>query len=115
MVQATQICNGVGSGNIADELMARAFWDCLPVDLQLSVIVHPEYSRHRDRYPSVHEYRRIDVTGMVVESPNSPGLLVGDTPVCESEGLGYPLHFIGARLREFHRRALSVDAVGVGV
>src|SRR5581483_1863857 len=44
-----------------------------------------------------------------------PGLLAGDTPVAENEGLDWPLRFLAPRLEHFHRRSLPVDAIGVGV
>ena len=50
------------------------------------------------------------------DSPEDlPGLLVGDTPVAENEGLDWPLRFLAPRLSRFHRERLPTDALGVGV
>src|SRR5688500_2847583 len=50
-LRAHQICNGLGAGNIGDELMARAFWDALPAGLRLTVDVFPNHTQQREPYP----------------------------------------------------------------
>lgn len=115
MIRAFQIANGVGSGNIGDELMARAFWRTLPRDIRLTVAVLPESARQHQPYPEQHKYVPVVFSGNENPSPDCPGLLVGDTPVAESEGLDYPLRFLAPRLEGFHRNSMSVDALGVGV
>ncbi len=113
-----QICNGLGAGNIGDELMARAFWDSLPDRLQLEVEVLPNVSLQRERepYPSRHTYRQLDWDGgPPLQAPLRPGLLVGDTPVTESLGIDWPLRFLAPRLQAFHEAGQPVDALGVGV
>ena len=44
-----------------------------------------------------------------------PGLLVGDTPVTDTLGPGWPLRFLAPRLDAFHAAGLPVDALGIGV
>ncbi len=115
-IRAHQICNGLGAGNIGDELMARAFWDALPAGLRLTVDVFPNHERQREPYPEAHEYVALDWDGgPVAPAPAVPGLLVGDTPVTESLGLDWPLRFLAPRLRAFHEAGQPVDALGVGV
>ena len=114
--RAHQICNGLGAGNIGDELMARAFWDALPAGVRLAVDVFPNHTKQREPYPEVHEYVTLDWSGASSAAPAAlPGLLVGDTPVTESLGLDWPLRFLAPRLRAFHDAGQPVDALGVGV
>lgn len=113
---AIQICNGLGAGNIGDELMARAFWDALPQEVSLEVETFPNQERQREPYPSRHRYVRVGWDGgPPPRAVSRAGLLVGDTPVTESLGVGWPLQFLGPRLHAFHRVGLPVDALGVGV
>jgi polysaccharide pyruvyl transferase WcaK-like protein len=115
-LRAHQICNGLGAGNIGDELMARAFWDALPSGLRLIVDVFPNHTQQREPYPERHEYVALDWDGGPVTPARAmPGLLVGDTPVTESLSLDWPLRFLAPRLRAFHEAGQPVDAVGVGV
>jgi polysaccharide pyruvyl transferase WcaK-like protein len=115
-LRAHQICNGLGAGNIGDEVMARAFWDALPEDARLLVDVFPNHASQREPYPRKHEYVTLDWSGAATSPmPPMPGLLVGDTPVTESLGLDWPLRFLAPRLRTFHAAGQPVDAVGVGV
>jgi polysaccharide pyruvyl transferase WcaK-like protein len=114
--QAHQIANGLGAGNIGDELMARAFWDALPPGLRLTVDLFPNHVRQREPYPDRHHYATLEWDGPPSAAPPAvPGLLVGDTPVTESLSLEWPLRFLAPRLRAFHEAGLPVDAVGVGV
>ena len=114
--RAHQICNGLGAGNIGDELMARAFWDALPADVRLVVDVFPNHVQQREPYPEQHEYVALDWSGApLAPARPMPGLLVGDTPVTESLSLDWPLRFLSPRLRAFHAARQPVDAVGVGV
>jgi len=113
--RAHQIANGLGAGNIGDELMARAFWDALPSGLRLTVDVFPNHVRQREPYPEQHEYVTLDWSGGPPAPATLPGLLVGDTPVTESLSLEWPLRFLAPRLRAFHDAGQPVDAVGVGV
>ncbi|MFO0503629.1 MAG: glycosyltransferase family 9 protein, partial [Acidobacteriota bacterium] len=112
-IRLIQISNGVGSGNIGDELMAQEFWKLLPGDVVLDVPVLPEGGRYRGTYPAPHGY--YPVRPLPALMPDAPGLLVGDTPVSEFEGLTYPLETVGPQISEFIRRGLPVDAIGVGV
>jgi polysaccharide pyruvyl transferase WcaK-like protein len=115
-LRAHQICNGLGAGNIGDELMARAFWDALPEGVRLAVDVFPNHAKQREPYPERHEYVPLDWSGApLTAAPPMPGLLVGDTPVTESLGLDWPLRFLSPRLRAFHAAGQPVDAVGVGL
>ncbi len=109
-MRAFQIYTGLGAGNIGDELMARAFWDCLPPDVSLDVPLAPESRGQHETYPPQHCYLSLDGG-----ASTNPGFLVGATPVTESEGLDWPLRFLAPRLLDFHRGNLPVDAVGVGV
>ncbi len=112
-IRLIQISNGVGSGNIGDELMAQEFWKLLPGNVVLDVPVLAEASRFRGSYPAPHRY--YPVGSRMTEMPNAPGLLVGDTPVAEFEGLGYPLQTVGPAISAILRRGLPVDAISVGV
>ena len=114
--RAFQISVGFGAGNIGDEFMGRAFWDALPLNISLDVALFPEHARQRAPYPSRHRYVPVEWSGnenRYVE--NAPGLLVGDTPVTEAEGLRWPLKFLAPRLLHFHQRGLPVYALGTGV
>jgi polysaccharide pyruvyl transferase WcaK-like protein len=113
--RAFQIANGQGAGNIGDELMNRAFWDALPASVELEVEVFPNAALQRDPYPPPHRYLTIDWEGRPLPSPAVPGLLVGDTPVTDTLGAGWPLRFLAPRLDAFHAAGLPVDALGIGV
>jgi polysaccharide pyruvyl transferase WcaK-like protein len=113
--RAFQIANGQGAGNIGDELMNRAFWRALPPDVELDVEVFPNAAQQAEPYPAPHRYHEIGWDGAPVRSPDVPGLLVGDTPVTDTLGTGWPLEFLAPRLEAFHRAGLPVDALGVGV
>ena len=95
--------------------MARTFWQTLPRDMHLTAALLPESSRQHEPYPKEHDYIPVDFAGNESASADCPGLLVGDTPVAENEGLDWPLRFLAPRLEHFHRRSIPVDAVGVGV
>jgi len=111
-----QVCNGQGAGNIGDELMNRAFWDALPPEVELDVEVFPNAALQREPYPSRHRYLTLDWEGRPrPASPALPGLLVGDTPVTDSLGVGWPLGFLAPRLDAFHAAGQPVDALGIGV
>jgi polysaccharide pyruvyl transferase WcaK-like protein len=114
-MRAFQICNGLGSGNIGDDLMARAFWANVPQDLSIEAGLLPEAARLREPYPQQYDYVPVDWQGNECAATRLPGLLVGDTPVADAEGLQWPLSFLAPRLRHFHDHGLPVDAVGVGV
>jgi polysaccharide pyruvyl transferase WcaK-like protein len=114
-LRAHQICNGLGAGNIGDELMARAFWDALPDEARLTVDVLPNHASQREPYPARHVYVGLDWSGASAPVAPMPGLLVGDTPVTESLSLDWPLRFLAPRLRAFHDAGQPVDAVGIGV
>ena len=109
MIRAVQIANGVGSGNIGDELMAHAFWRALPRNIRLSVAVLPDSTRQHKPYPEEHQYIQVIFSGNESDSPDCAGLLVGDTPIAENEGLDWPLRFLAPRLQSFHRRSMPVD------
>jgi polysaccharide pyruvyl transferase WcaK-like protein len=113
---AFQISNGVGSGNIGDELMARAFWDHMPADVSFEVGLLPESIRQHEPYPPHYRYRPVEWQGNEgATAGNKPGILVGDTPVTDAEGLQWPFQFLAPRLQHFHKLGQPVDAVGVGV
>ncbi len=95
--------------------MARAFWNELGDDIQLEVPLYEEAGRLREPYPPRHSYLEVDAQGNENAHADVPGLLVGDTPVTEMESVQFPMGFLAPRLLHFHRRGLSVDAVGVGV
>ena len=115
-VRAFQIPTGLGAGNVGDELMARAFWDHLPAAVRLDVALFGEATRQHEPYPARHRTRPVDWTGNETAWVSGlPGLLVGGTPVAESEGLDFPLRFLEPRLSHLHRGGQPVDAVGVGV
>ncbi|MCX6602737.1 MAG: polysaccharide pyruvyl transferase family protein [Acidobacteria bacterium] len=115
VLRAVQIGNGLGAGNIGDELMARAFWNALPPAITLEVPLFEESAHHRDSYPPRHRYHPVNYYEGESHIAHWPGLLVGGTPVTELEGIHFPLEFLRTRLRQFHDRGIAVDAVGVGV
>ncbi len=115
-VRCFQIANGLGAGNIGDDLMALAFWDSLPQGVELDVAVFATAFERRACYPDRHRYIQVNYDGNEsVEAGAASGLLVGDTPVTEAEGIHWPLRFLAPRLDYFHQRSLPVDAIGVGV
>jgi polysaccharide pyruvyl transferase WcaK-like protein len=115
-IHAVQINNGLGAGNIGDDLMARAFWDEMPANVVLEVAVLRETARVRAPYPARHLYMPVDWSGNEnAGTRDLPGLLVGDTPVTSAEGLHWPMQFLTPRLQHFHDMGQPVDAVGVGV
>ena len=107
------IANGLGAGNIGDELMFRAFWRAAPDSWRFDVPLFPESKRQRAPYPPEHCYLDVNFDG--VEESETPGLLVGTTLVTEAEGTAWPLAFLARRLDHFHSRGLPVDVVGGGV
>ncbi len=115
VLRAVQIVNGLGAGNIGDELMARAFWNALPPAITLEVPLFENSANHRDSYPPRHRYHPVNYYEGESQIAHWPGLLVGGTPVTELEGIHFPLEFLRTRLRQFHDRGITVDAVGVGV
>ncbi len=115
VTRAFQIATGLGAGNIGDELMARAFWRQLPADVSLDVPLFQESARQHEPYPPPHRYSAVDWHGNENASADTPGMLVGATPVTEVEGLHWPLQFLAPRLQHFHQLGLPVDAVGVGI
>ena len=115
-IQAFQISTGLGAGNLGDDLMAQAFWNHLPSDLELEVAVFPESARLREAYPVTHVYRTVEWHGNENRAAcDVPALLVGDTPVTDAEGLHWPMQFLARRLQHFHDLGQPVDAIGVGV
>jgi ADP-heptose:LPS heptosyltransferase/polysaccharide pyruvyl transferase WcaK-like protein len=112
-IRLIQICIGVGSGNIGDELMAQEFWKLLPANVVLDVQTLPEANRYRGIYPAPHRFPVVGSRSM--QLPDAPGLLVGGTPVAEFEGLEFPLRTVGAAISAIVRRGFPVDAISVGV
>jgi len=111
-----QISTGLGAGNIGDDVMARAFWNQLPCEVELDVEIFPGYSRHRDPYPPMYHYIDIaDGAAAAAASAGIPGLLVAATLVTETEGLDWPMRFLMERLNYFHQARVPVDAIGIGV
>ena len=109
-MRAVQIYVGLGAGNIGDELMMRAAWQCLPDELVLDVPLASEAARQHAAYPPPHHYIELED-----ERALAPGLLVGATPVTSAEGLEWPLGALTPRIDAFHGKGLPVDAAGVGV
>lgn len=111
-----QISTGLGAGNIGDDLMALALWANLPKTYRLDVEVFPTHVLQRERYPDQNTYRLLNESASDYWNPNSiPGLLACGTPVNETEGLAFPMQFVGERLRRFATRDIPVNAVGVGI
>lgn len=111
-----QISTGLGAGNVGDDLMAQAFWANLPAAYRLDVEVFPAHVLQRERYPDRNTYRLVSESESDGWNPASvPGLLACGTPVNETEGLPFPMQFVGERLRWFAARDIPVDAVGVGI
>ena len=107
------IANGLGAGNIGDELMFRAFSKHAPPAWRFDVPLFPESRRQRAHYPPQHRYLDVNMHG--IEEATVPGLLAGTTLVTEAEGTDWPLRFIARRLDQFHAAGLPVDVVGGGV
>lgn len=111
-----QISTGLGAGNVGDDLMAQAFWANLPADHRLDVEVYPAHVLKRELYPERNTYRLVNESESDGWNPASaPGLLACGTPVNETEGLAFPMQFVGERLRRFAARDIPVDAVGIGI
>jgi polysaccharide pyruvyl transferase WcaK-like protein len=116
LVRFVQISTGLGAGNIGDDLMAQAFWSQLPPGFRLDVEVFPTHVLNRQRYPGKYNYHLVNESCPGDWNPASPpGLLACGTPVNETEGLAFPMEFIGGRLRRFAVHNIPVDAVGVGI
>ena len=107
------IANGLGAGNIGDELMFRAFWRHVPHSWRFDVPLFPESKRQRAPYPPEHRYLDVNFAG--VEEPEAAGLLAGTTLITEAEGVDWPLRFLARRLDRFRELGLPVDVVGGGV
>jgi polysaccharide pyruvyl transferase WcaK-like protein len=115
---AVQIFNGLGAGNIGDELMMHGMWRHLPSDLHLLVFLHENCRLQRGGYPNQHQYETVGLAADQFELnnvENMPGLLAGTTSITDVEGWGWPLGFLAPRIQHFADRGLPVDAVGVGV
>ncbi len=111
-----QISTGLGAGNIGDEIMARALWECLPASTSLDVELFPTHVLNRERYPERFRYLPVSDNGAALAAAAGiPGLLACGTPVNETEGVDFPMRFIAERLRAFQQSQLPVDAVGVGI
>lgn len=82
-----RIGKGVASGEIDDGLVAQEFRKLRP-----PYRYRPEISLASGLF---------DVSG----------LLLGDTPVTEFEGLRYPLQTVGSAISRIPRRGLPVDAI----
>jgi polysaccharide pyruvyl transferase WcaK-like protein len=112
---AFQIWNGLGAGNIGDDLMASAFWRQVPEEFTLHVALCELNGRQRERYPERYRYYAQQASpiehGWVRDMP---GLLVGGTCITDTEGWGWPLQFLSPRLRHFFDRGLPVDALAIG-
>lgn len=111
-----QVGNGLGSWNVADEMIGRAFWDALPRGVPLDVELLASGRLPSDPYPERHRYVPLDEGGRPLPEPrDGPALLVGEPPLAEARGFDWALRFVGPRLDAFHRAGLPVDAVGVEV
>jgi polysaccharide pyruvyl transferase WcaK-like protein len=116
--KAVQIFNGLGAGNIGDELMMHGMWPEVPRDIELYIILHENSRQQRQPYPPRFQYSTISLPPQPFElahAPAAPGLLAGTTSITDAEGWGWPLDFLAPRVRHFTDRGLPVDAVGVGV
>lgn len=114
---AVAIFNGLGAGNIGDEMMFHGFAREFPAGIDLRVFVHENSARQRQPYPERFEYQAISLPPASFEldgSPLCPGLLVGTTLITDVEGAGWPLGFLAPRLRHFAAHGLPVDATGIG-
>jgi polysaccharide pyruvyl transferase WcaK-like protein len=113
-----QIFNGLGAGNIGDELMMHGMWRQLPADIQLRVFLHENSKLQRQPYPERFQYRIISLASSRLEFDtidDASGLLAGTTCITDTEGWGWPLSYLAPRIQHFRDRGLPVDAVGVGV
>ncbi|MFN0102585.1 MAG: polysaccharide pyruvyl transferase family protein [Bryobacteraceae bacterium] len=118
IAKAIQIFNGLGAGNIGDELMMHGMWRELPADFPLHIFLHENSRLQRQPYPERFQYRTLALppSGFELDAvDDAPGLLAGTTSVTDSEGWGWPLAFLAPRIQYFRNRGLPVDAVGVGV
>jgi polysaccharide pyruvyl transferase WcaK-like protein len=114
--EAYQILNGLGAGNIGDELMAQAFWHSLPPGFRLHVGVFGNYKMQREPYPPRHAY--YEYSSGTLECSwvrDMPAVLVGTSCITDAEGHHWPLGFLSERLNVLHENGVSVDAIGVGV
>jgi polysaccharide pyruvyl transferase WcaK-like protein len=112
-----QMFNGLGAGNIGDEVMFIGFLNCVRPAAGSTVEVWTQDSQVVKWLPNNYSYipwtdeqlcEALAVTAGTV-------LLVGDTPVSEDLGLGWPLQALSKRLGFCHQNNIPVHAVGVGV
>lgn len=114
--EAYQILNGLGAGNIGDDLMMHAFWQALPPDLRLHVGVFGNYKLQREPYPLKHTYYEYPGSGLDCHwVRDMPAMLVGTSCITDAEGHHWPLGFLAERLGVLHKNGVIVDALGVGV
>ncbi len=111
------IFNGLGAGNIGDELMMQGYWSEVNYSKSALVEVWDENSDIIKTFLPQHKYQSW------LESPDKLkkqisnykcAFLVGDTPVTETLGLDWPLKPLSQKLNLCHNCNLPVHAVGVG-
>src|SRR5436190_659127 len=79
-----QISTGLGAGNVGDEIMARAFWECMPPEWELEVELFEESRRYRGNYPPSNAYCSVtDGSLLRAAERGIAGLLACGTPVNE--------------------------------
>lgn len=115
-MRVLQLFNGLGSGNLGDELMALGLWAHWRPNSLTTIEYWPESHPHK-YYPKKANY---------TPWPGSAGyqdkisdfdliLLAGDTPVNEMLGLEWPLQSLEGPLLAAHQAQVPVVAIGVGV
>lgn len=112
-----QIFNGLGCGNLGDELMMLGFWERFSPFEGSTVEVWDLNSPSLRWYPSQYNYLHWQDHTRCERAIRSAGavLLVGDTPVTELLGLEWPLRSLFRPLTCAHDANVPVHAVGVGV
>ena len=108
--------NGLGCGNLGDELMALGLWSLWRPKAQDVVEIWPR-AEIPQWYPQSCRYSfwRDGQVDNELLSKSSQVVLAGDTPVNEMLGLSWPLEALSHSLHLAQQKRIPVIAVGVGV
>jgi polysaccharide pyruvyl transferase WcaK-like protein/2-polyprenyl-3-methyl-5-hydroxy-6-metoxy-1,4-benzoquinol methylase len=116
-IETHQMFNGLGAGNIGDELMMLGFLNLIHPKDGSTIEIWDENSSVINWFPKRYRYipwRDDRMCEQHIMSSHAV-LLVGDTPVTELVGLDWPLKALREKLLFCHKSGIPVYAVGVGV
>lgn len=111
-----QMFNGLGAGNIGDELMLLGFWEHIN-PLKSTIEIWDGSSPTKQWLPKKYHYLDWKDNNLCENAvlKSKAVLIVGDTPVSEMLGLEWPLKALSKRLLFCHQNNIPVHAIGVGV